>query len=345
MNLAEMNLRSPTPRPADLIARQHRVPSRSADWLTLALHEKHRADITPATAAGVVLFVHGATLSSVLHDIPVPGRSWVEDLAHAGFIVFALDVRGYGGSTRPTSFASPPDGNPPFARAAEVIHDIDDAVDLIRACTGMAHVNLIGGSWGSVTSGLYAATIGAAKIGKLVLYAPLFGRRNQGWLDWIEDPATPGCLHPDIGAYRLVTVKANHARWLAELEAAGDTSLLEPTTFDALMRAFLATDPTAGARTPQSVRVPNGTLADLLEVFTARPLFRPEDITCPALLIRGANDPTSTAADAELLLSCLGSRDKSLATVSPGTHFVSAEVNAPEVYAHARRFLLAKPQS
>jgi alpha-beta hydrolase superfamily lysophospholipase len=336
-----MNLRSPIAQDAGVIARLHRVPSRNADWLTLALHEKHRADITPANAAGVVLFVHGATLSSVLYDIEAPERSWVEDLAHAGFMVFALDVRGYGGSTKPSIFAEQPEGKQPFARAEEVIHDIDDAVDAIRARTRHDRIHLIGGSWGSVTSGLYASTIGASKIDRLVLYAPLFGTRNQGWLDWIEDPAQPGSLSRDIGSYRLVTREANFVRWMAELEAAGDTGLLEPATFDALMRAFLATDPTAGTRDPPSVRVPNGTLADLLEVFTERPLYKPEDIICPVLLIRGANDPTSTAADAELLLSRLGSSEKSLAAVAPGTHFVSAEARAPEVYAHARRFLLA----
>jgi pimeloyl-ACP methyl ester carboxylesterase len=235
---------------------------------------------------------------------------------------------------------APPETHPPFARATDVIHDIDDAVEAIRAWTGRTRIHLIGGSWGSVTSSLYAATIGRGMLDRLVLYAPLFGTRNQGWLDWIEDPAQAGCLHPSLGCYRLVSAEANHARWLAEIEAAGDTTLLEPATFAALMAAFLATDPTAATRHPPAVRVPNGVLLDLLEVFSARPLYRPESITCPVLLIRGAQDPTSTDADARLLLARLGAPEKNLVTIDPGTHFVSAEIHAPRVYEASYRFLI-----
>lgn len=55
-----MNLQSLRPVSHEIVASLHRLHSRSADWLTLALHEKHRADIRPENAAGVVLFVHGA---------------------------------------------------------------------------------------------------------------------------------------------------------------------------------------------------------------------------------------------------------------------------------------------
>lgn len=327
------------PPPGDLLSVTHRVASTRASWLRLALHEKRRAGITPANAAGVVLFVHGATLSSILFDIPVPGRSWMDHLAQAGFIVFALDVRGYGQSSRPAEMDSPPAAHPPVARARDVIHDIDDAVTFVGKAANRTRINLIGGSWGSVTTGLYASTLGAERIERLVLYAPLFSARNPGWLAWIENPQRPGELHPDIGAYRLVTVEANHSRWLAELDTAGDRTLLEQATFGALMRAFLATDAAARSQQPPAVRIPNGTLADLLEVFTERPLYKPEGIRCPVLLLRGANDPTSTSADAEGLLGRLGASRASLVTISPGTHFVSAEVHAPKVFAASLDFL------
>jgi alpha-beta hydrolase superfamily lysophospholipase len=336
---AEMTASSFRRAPAGLLGVTHRVASTRESWLSLALHEKRLAGITTTNAAGCVLFVHGATLSSVLFDIPVPGRSWMDHLAAAGFIVFALDVRGYGQSSRPAAMDAPPANHPPVARARDVIHDIDDAVSFIRKTANRTRIDLIGGSWGSVTTGLYASTLGSEWIERLVLYAPLFSARNPGWLDWIEDPQQPGELHPDIGAYRLVTVEANHSRWLAELDAAGDSSLLEPATFDALMRAFLTTDTAARRHEPPAVRVPNGTLADLLEVFTERPLYKPEDIRCPVLLLRGSNDPTSTRADAEGLLGRLGASRASLVTVAPGTHFVSAEVHAPKVYAASLDFL------
>ena len=53
----------------------------------------------------------------------------------------------------------------------------------------------------------------------------------------------------------------------------------------------------------------------------------------PALLLRGLNDPTSTRADAEGLLSRLGASRASQVTVEPGTHFVSADVHPPTAFA------------
>src|SRR5215510_8279581 len=50
----------------------------------------------------VVLFVHGAgTPAEVAFDVPYQDYSWMAYLANAGFDVFAMDVTGYGRSTRP----------------------------------------------------------------------------------------------------------------------------------------------------------------------------------------------------------------------------------------------------
>src|SRR5579884_3491344 len=56
----------------------------------------------------VVLFVHGAgTPAEVAFDAPYQDYSWMAYLAQAGFDVFAMDVTGYGRSTRPLAMNDP----------------------------------------------------------------------------------------------------------------------------------------------------------------------------------------------------------------------------------------------
>jgi pimeloyl-ACP methyl ester carboxylesterase len=56
----------------------------------------------------VVLFIHGAgTPGEVSFDVPYKDYSWMEFLARAGFDVFAMDMTGYGRSTRPAAMNDP----------------------------------------------------------------------------------------------------------------------------------------------------------------------------------------------------------------------------------------------
>lgn len=313
-------------RTAGFTRRDLRLPCPDDGRITLNLREVLATGITPAGARGAVLLVHGATLpASALFDIP--GRSWLEDIAAAGFAAYGLDVRGHGLSDQP---AAP--GPAPYARAVEAVRDIGAAAACIAARTARGRIALLGGSWGSITSAIFAATAGRAMVERLILYAPIFAARNQGWLDWIEDPARPGHLHPALGAFRQVTPAEIRARWQAELDAAAAPELLEDWLFDALVRVAL---PPGAA----SLTVPNGALADLVEAFTGRPLYDPGAITAPTLLIRGADDPTSTEADMAALFRRLGAPIRRAVTIGRGTHFVSAERNAWQVFRETRLFL------
>ena len=58
--------------------------------------------------AKVVLFIHGAgTPSEVAFDVPYQDYSWMAFLARAGYDVFAMDMTGYGRSTRPLAMNDP----------------------------------------------------------------------------------------------------------------------------------------------------------------------------------------------------------------------------------------------
>ena len=61
-----------------------------------------------ASANPVVLFVHGAgTPGDVGFDVAHQDYSWMAYLARAGFDVFAMDMTGYGRSTRPAAMNDP----------------------------------------------------------------------------------------------------------------------------------------------------------------------------------------------------------------------------------------------
>src|ERR1044071_9185966 len=68
----------------------------------LFLHNKRpRSTSALARPERTVLFVHGLTYpGSAAFDLPLGGRSWMDDLARNGFDTWCVDVRGFGRSTR-----------------------------------------------------------------------------------------------------------------------------------------------------------------------------------------------------------------------------------------------------
>ena len=272
--------------------------------------------------------------ASTISPIPVPAG--YGPVPAAGFAAYALDIRGYGLS-RSTVLET---ATVPYARASDAIRDIDDAVDFICARHGVEGLHVVGGSWGSITTALYASTIGANRVGRLVLYAPIFAESNEGWLDLLADPKDPSRLNPAFGATRPITESTTRARWDAEMPE--NARWRDEAVFQALVQSSLADDPQSDGQDPPAFRAPNGTFVDLWEAFNARPLYNPAAITCPTLLIRGGADPTSTRTDALGLFDRLGIADREYVEIASGAHFVSAERRAPVVFDTVNGFLHMK---
>ena len=291
----------------------------SSDLSGLRLHLRSRG-CEPARMP--VLMVHGATYASPLFDLAVPGASWLAALEGAGLAAYALDVRGYGRSTMPQA----PDA--PFARMAEAGRDIADAMAWIAARHGRTPA-LLGGSWGSITTAAWVA--GGGEAAALVLYAPIFAARNEGWLDLLGEG---GALR-DWGPTRAVTLEATRARWDAEMPPGADWR--EEAVLRDLWAQSIA-DQGRPADAP-AFEAPNGTHIDLWEAMNGRPLYDPGAVRCPTLLIRGGADPTSTRADALGLMDRLAARERRYVEIANGAHFVSAERRAPQVFAATNAFL------
>ena len=76
------------------------------------------------------------------------GVSWLDYIARQGNDVYLLDVRGYGGSTRPVQMSQPAAESASFAGIEEAMRDVDAVVEFAKKPSGINKVNRIGWSWG-----------------------------------------------------------------------------------------------------------------------------------------------------------------------------------------------------
>jgi pimeloyl-ACP methyl ester carboxylesterase len=283
------------------------------------------------------LLLHGATFAAALFDLPRPGYSLMAALAASGRTVYALDVRGYGTSVGGV-MDEPPQTHPPFAGVEEAVQDIAAAVSFVcRRCATPA-VDLVGFSWSTITAARYAGAH-PQTVRRLALYAPLFAERNPSWLDRIADARDRSRLAPAFGAYRLVTAANVIERWNNDLPG-GDPGLFRDDGIAELVFETLAAlDPRSPLQVPRAFRCPNGALADLVEVFSGRPLHDPAKLSMPVLLVRGAQDTTSTATDAQRLLEAIASPVKRYRVIAPGSHFLCIERNRTKLYDELDDFL------
>lgn len=306
----------------------------SSDEAGLRLHLRMRAPVgKDPLGCRPVLLVHGATYASPLYDIAHPGASWLQAIADAGFAAYALDIRGYGKSRSQVMETA----DRPYATGDQALRDIDDAVIWLMARHGVARIALGGGSWGSITTARYAATMGRDKIDRLLLYAPIYAERNSGWLKLLADPADASRINPAFGAFRWVNEETTRLRW--DEECPPGVTRRDEAVLTAMFQASLADDPIAAGREPPAFRAPNGTFLDLWEAFNERALYDPAAIMCPVLLLRGDADMTSTRTDALALFDRLGTEARHYVEIADGGHFVSAERRAPQVFAEANAFL------
>ncbi len=117
-----------------------------------------------STPKGDILLVHGVTYSSHEFDINYEDYSLARWLAGEGFGVWRLDIAGFGRSGEVN------DGFMPDSEYAA--EDINEAVEKIVKETGREKIDVLGWSWGTVTTGRFAAKH-PEHLGKLILYAPI----------------------------------------------------------------------------------------------------------------------------------------------------------------------------
>jgi pimeloyl-ACP methyl ester carboxylesterase len=249
-------------RDGGLVSEDFMIAGGDPDVRLFVHNKRGRSTGERARPERTVLFVHGLTYpGSAAFDLPLDGRSWMDDLAHHGFDTWCVDVRGYGRSTRPSLMEQPPQANAPGRVAATATADVAAAVHFNQRQRGLDRIAIVAWSWGTVLSARFAASE-PRSVERLVLYAPV-------WL-WRGD-APPPKAPP--GAYRQVTRDIARRIWLNGVPGDQQASLIPAGWFDQWADANWATDPLGAAATPPTLRAPNGPLAEVIAHWTdGRPM-------------------------------------------------------------------------
>ena len=295
--------------------------------LKLFLRHLPPKDNREAKPSRVVLFIHGATFPSGLAAaFRFDGRSWMDDLSESGFDVWALDFLGYGGSDRYPEMSAGADDNPPLGRAPETAKQIAGAVAFITQKQKVAKVSLIAHSWGTMPAALFA-TQQPERIDRLVLFGPIAMRSGT------ENGAEK---RP---AWWVYTPEDQWKRFDGYLPK-GETPVFEKRHFDIWGPAYLASDSTSVSRTPPSVKIPYGPIADIDEAWNGKLAYDPAKIRVPTLIVRGEWDSVTTNEDAHRLYQAMRmSPLKRDVVISRGTHVMHLEESRFQLYREAQTFL------
>jgi pimeloyl-ACP methyl ester carboxylesterase len=299
--------------------------------IQLYIRNKHPAGTSNFLAEKILLFVHGATYpSETAFDLPLNGLSMMDYIAQQGWDVYLVDVRGYGGSTRPAEMDVPASENKPIVDTPVAVKDVASAVDHILQKRSVPKINLMGWSWGTAIMGMYAAEHND-KVSHLVLYAPL-------WL-FKSAPLIGG--DGPLPAYRTVTRDSARERWLKGVAESKKADLIPAGWFEQWADATWATDPVGAKQTPPVLRAPNGVLADLRAYWTAeKPQYDPGDIKVPTLIIHAEWDADLPSYMAQAYFAKLTNAPyKRFVELGEGTHTIIMEKNRMQFFHEVMAFL------
>ena len=314
----------------EIVMEEFRVPSDPG--IQVYVRNKRPAGMNAFSGAKTVIYVHGATYpSETAFDLRLDGLSWMDYIARQGYDVYLLDVRGYGGSTRPPQMDRPAQESAPFGGTQEAMRDVDAVVEFVRNRRGIDKVNLVAWSWGTAIMQWYAS-LNSQKIEKLVLYAPVWIRQTASLVQ-----AGPG----PIPAYRSVSMAQAKTRWLTGVPEHKKADLIPAGWFEAWSAATIATDPVGARQNPPVLRAPNGVIADGLRYWGNGEIpWKPEDIRVPVLLIKAEWDQDTPAYMAQALFPKLtGAPYKRYVEIGEGTHTVIMEKNRMSLFREVQTFL------
>lgn len=322
----------PKVRPGDVVTEDFTIDAKD-DGISLHIRNKHPAEYYAGKPEQTVLFIHGATFpGTATFDLQLDGTSWMDWMAKRGYDVYALDIRGYGQSSRPPAFGQPADANGPAVDGVTALRDVSKAVDFVVSRRNLDRLVLVGWSWGATLAGSYAAQT-SSRVDKLVLYAP----------QWLSD-AKPTDSAPKLGAWREVPLTAVRERWTRDVPNKERAELVPAAHLDAFINALKASDPEGAKHNPPVLRVPTGAVADWLASWGAgKPYWRPDRVSAPTLVIQGEWDAENPPDQGLSVFAGLtGAPNRRYVLIGEGTHALLFEKNRQQLYRAVQGFLEEK---
>ncbi len=187
-----------------------------------------REKLPEKQAKTVVLILHGATLPSIIFDLPCAQDkpTMLSYMAAKGYAAYSLDFRGYGLSSKPNEMDDPSMAGRPLITHTDAAADVDDVVQMINERHPGVPIVLVGFSWGSSISG-YIATH-SNWVSKLILLGPVYSYKNPAWQE-LADPSDSSKLNPGIKSYRIASRDRWCGLWDRELRGRDASKIKCPT--------------------------------------------------------------------------------------------------------------------
>jgi len=309
------------------------VPFLTGQITEIYVRERLRAAMVlraASVADRVVLFVHGAgTPAEVAFDVPYQDYGWMAYLAQAGFDVFAMDMTGYGRSTRPTAMNDPCNlareqqtafvpnllsapCTPSYPRQTTTIgsdwNDIGAVVDYIRALRHVNQINMVGWSLGGPRAGGYAAQH-PEKLLKVVLLAPAYTRTLSA--------SAPLELPAEGPAMNTQSHEEFTANWDRQV---GCQDQYDAAASESVWSAMILSDPVGATWGPGVRRAPQVTTWGWNPEIVAK-------MQIPILMVSGEHDKQVRPERVRQLYADLGSHQKVFIDLACSSHNAMWEKN------------------
>ena len=320
-------IKSTTPQ---LVTEDYLIPARDPG-IQLYVRNKRPSGITTFVPEKTLLFVHGANdPAETVIDLKLSGLSWMDYIAEDGWDVWLVDIRGYGGSTRPPEMDRPPSG-PPVLTTSAAWQDLRAAVDHILKRRGISKLTLMAWSRGCTLVAAYTAE-NNDKVHRLVLYAP----------PWVSRTAPPTGSGTPLPAYNSFEMEATKERWLKPIPEHKRPELVPAAWFETWWAANLASDPTGAKQSPPVFRSPNGWFQSPSEYLsTSNPYYYdPSKIAVPTLIAHAEwDDITPSYMAQEIFGRLTNALYKRFVEIGEGTHFIHREENRMQLFREVQLFL------
>ncbi len=278
----------------------------------------------------IALFVHGAgTPAEVAFDVPYRDYSWMAWLARAGFDVFAMDMTGYGRSTRPAVMNDPCNfskeqqaqfiGNVlkascaasydhPITTMSSDWNDVGSVVDYLRGLRHVDKIALIGWSQGGPRAAGYAAQ-NPGKVAKLVILAPAYNRDMP--------PGPPATLPETQTPMNSQSFADFTSNWDRQVGCAGQ---YEPEASRSVWAGMIASDPVGATWGPGVRRAPQVPTWGFNKAVAGK-------LDIPFLMISGQHDKQVAPQRVRDLYADLAAKQKVFIDLACSSHNAMWEKN------------------